>query len=267
MAIIAGGVTAAASVFGAISSSNSSKAASDAQLEAVRLQTLVARELHEHWKSNYAACDAATIAEVCAAPAFVPQFTLWQGRARLEVLRSFARARDTVRKAQDIYNVGRAAQQCNYIAGIEAVALMDAVGFGRRFEDAQGLQLDQLRLANAYQWLGLGRNLISQSSDAAALAAAAGNRLGAAAGATTNGWLQATGWITGEQGKRLFGEVGTVFKRSTAQPVNVVSAEQGTREPGAFDESGSTGTGLPGSEPQPAQQPPLPDVIYGEEGE
>ncbi len=208
MAVIAAaGIAAAASIFGSSKSAGASKDAANAQREAAQLQTLVARELHQHWKNYYAPCDIATIQEVCAVPPYVPQYQLWEGRSRLEILRSFGRARQQMQRCQDVYCVGRAAQQCNYLAGIEAVALVDSVNFGYRFEESQRIQLNQLRLQNIYNQLGLGRNLLQQSSAASGLASAAAYRLGAQAGQATNGWLQAAGWLQGESGKRLLGQV------------------------------------------------------------
>ena len=218
MAVIAAAAIAAgAAIYSSSQSASSSKAASDAQKEAAQLQTQVARELHEHWKQYYMQCDAAAIAEVCAQPKYVPQYALWEGRSRLEVLRTFARARVQLRQSQDIYCMGRAAQQCNYIAGIEAVALVDSVNFGYRFEESQRIQLDALRLQTLYNWLGLGRNLLNQSTAASSLASSAAFRLGAQAGQASNGWLQAAGWLTGEAGQRLIGQIGARLGMGVAQ--------------------------------------------------
>lgn len=253
MAIVAAaGIAAAATIFSASKSANASQAAASAQREAAQLQTQVARELHEHWKAYYRQCDINTITEVCAVPPYAPQYELWEGRSRLEVLRSFARARDALRKCQDVYCVGRAAQQCNYIAGIEAVALVDSVNFGYRFEESQRINLNQLRLQNIYNQLGLGRNLLNQSTAASQMASAAAYRLGAQAGQASNGWLQAAGWLAGEQGQRaLTGAINRIMGPTPSFQRSVAPGETGS-----FDTGGSSGTGI--SEPGPS-----PDVSTG----
>ena len=208
MAVIAAAaITAGAAIFGASQSSKAAKAASQAQLQAAQLNTLVARELHDHWKNYYQPCDIAYIQEVCATPVYVPQYEDVAGRTRMEILRSFARARDQARRCADVYCVGSDAQQCNFLSGIEAIALADSVNFGYRYEDTQKIQRDQIRLENTYRWLGLGRNLLSQSNAASQVASAAALRLGAQAGQASNGWLQAAGWALSDRGSKVIGDV------------------------------------------------------------
>jgi hypothetical protein len=208
MAVIAAAaITAGAAIFGASQSSKASKAAAQAQLQAAQLNTLVARELHDHWKNYYAGCDIAYIQEVCATPVYVPQYEDVAGRTRMEILRSFARARDQARRCADVYCVGSDAQQCNFLSGIEAIALADSVNFGYRYEETQKIQRDQIRLENVYRWLGLGRNLLSQSNAASQVASAAALRLGAQAGQASNGWLQAAGWALSDRGQKAIGDV------------------------------------------------------------
>lgn len=255
MAVVAAaGIAAAASIIGSQSSAKASKDAANAQREAAQLQTQVARELHEHWKAYYRPCDINTITEVCAEPKYVPQYELWEGRSRLEVLRSFARARDALRKCQDVYCVGRAAQQCNYIAGIEAVALVDSVNFGYRFEESQRIQMNQLRLQNIYNQLGLGRNLLNQSTAASGLASAAAMRLGAQAGQASNGWLQAAGWLAGEQGQRaLAGAVNRIFGQGSTMGERQATSQQIADD--AANASRSEGDYLTGTQSGIADQP------------
>lgn len=234
MAAVAGAVIgAAASIFGASSSAKAAKQAAEAQREAANLQTLVARELHAHWKSHYQQCDIAAINEICAEPKYEPQYAVTAGRTRTEVLRNFARARDQARRAADVYCVGANAQLCNFMAGIEALALTDAVNFGYRWEENYALQRNQLRLERLYNWLGLGRNLINQSGAAASLAAQIQRSLGAQAGAAANGWLQTAGYLLSERGQnalgQIFGRIGQLFGQDNAP----------TRAPRLDDWSGS----------------------------
>jgi hypothetical protein len=219
MAVIgAAAIAGGAAIFGAASSAKSAKAAANAQKEAAALQTQVARELHDHWKAYYQSCDIKMINEVCAIPPYVPQYDAVMGRTRAEVLREFGRARAQVNRSQNIYCVGQFAQQCNFIAGIEAIALADQTNFGYRREETQKIQLDQVRLENIYRWLGLGRNLLSQSNAASIAASAAASRLGAQS--TNNGWLTLAGFLAGKEGQALGGNIGSaigkLFSGSTA---------------------------------------------------
>jgi len=230
MAVIAAAaITAGAAIYGASQSSKASAAASQAQLQAAQLNTLVARELHDHWKNYYQGCDIAMIQEVCATPVYVPQYEDVAGRTRMEILRSFARARDQARRCADVYCVGSDAQQCNFLSGIEAIALADSVNFGYRYEETNKIQRDQIRLENIYRWLGLGRNLLSQSNAASQVASAAATRLGAQAGQASNGWLQAAGWALSDRGSKVIGDVinrvGGLFG---SQPQNVPAIGSGS---------------------------------------
>jgi len=217
MAIIAAAaIGAAATIYGASQSAKASQQASQAQSEAAALQTQVARELHQHWKDYYRQCDIDKITEVCATPLYVPKYTETAGRTRLEILRSFARARDQARKCADAYCVGSAAQQCNFISGIEAIALADSVNFGYRYEENTKITRDQIRLENIYRWLGLGRNLLSQSNAASQAASAAAARLGAQAGMASNGWLQAAGYLLSDRGQTLANKIFDRFSSGSA---------------------------------------------------
>lgn len=285
MAIAAAAITAGAAIFGASSSSKSSKAAAEAQKEAAALQTLVARELHNHWKAYYQQCDINMINEVCATPLYVPQYDAVMGRTRAEVLREFGRARAQVNRSQNIYCVGQFAQQCNFIAGIEAIALADQTNFGYRREETQKIQLDQVRLENIYRWLGLGRNLLSQSNAASIAASAAATRLGAQAGANTSGWLALSGLLASKEGQALAGNVGSaiskLFSGSTAaerQASNERYADDlanASREPSQYLVGSPVNTGSADSTQSPppesglatGQEGSLNQPIYGSEGE
>lgn len=214
MAIIgAAAIGAAATVFGSSSSASASKASAQAQKEAAELQTRVARELHEHWKAYYRDCDIANIQEICAIPAYVPQYETVQSRARMEVLGSFGRARQQLTRCYDIFCVGKIAQDCNFIAGIEAIALADAMNFGYRREESLKIQLDQMRLDNKNRALALGRSLLDQSRAASSIASGIAARTGAQAGSAANGWLQFAGFLNTPEGKRLTSDVGKGIQR------------------------------------------------------
>jgi len=228
MAIIG---AAAIGVVGALASANATSDAAASQAEAAALQTLVARELHDHWKSYYRACDATMIAEVCATPIYVPEYELVAGRTRLEVLRNFGRARAQINKCQEVYCIGAFAQQCNFIAGIEAIALADATNFGYRREESEELQRNQLRLENIYRWLGLGRNLLSQSAAASQIASAAALRLGAQAGSAENGWMQFAGFLKSKEGQKLFSDVQQGVSRIFGNEPASLTGETGGLDP------------------------------------
>jgi hypothetical protein len=259
MAIIgAAAIAGGAAIFGAASSSKASKAAAEAQKEAAALQTLVARELHDHWKAYYQQCDIKMISEVCATPPYVPQYDAVMGRTRAEVLREFGRARAQVNRSQSIYCVGQFAQQCNFIAGIEAVALSDATNFGYRREETQKIQLDQVRLENIYRWLGLGRNLLSQSNAASIAASAAATRLGAQAAAQGAGWAQLAGFLTSKEGQALGGRIGSaldkLFSGTPTQAQQDAAASNGQwDQPGSFT-VGQTATTPPDGTGAASQQ-------------
>lgn len=235
MAIIGAAVIGgAASIFGSSSSASASKAAAQAQKEAAELQTRVARELHEHWKAYYRDCDIANIQEICAIPAYVPQYETVQSRARMEVLGSFGRARQQLTRCYDIFCVGKVAQDCNFIAGIEAIALADAMNFGYRREESLKIQLDQMRLDNKHRALALGRNLLDQSRAASSLAAGIASRTGAQAGSATNGWVLFAGFLNTPEGKNLIAQVSKGVQ-------SIFNTPQGP-QPG-FDPGPVTGTG------------------------
>ena len=240
MAIIAAAaIGAAATIYGASQSSKAAKQSADSQFAAAQLSTLVSRELHDHWKAYYQGCDIAMIQEVCATPVYVPKYEDVAGRTRMEILRSFARARDQARRCADVYCVGADAQQCNFMSGIEAIALADAVNFGYRFEESNKVQRDQLRLENIYRWLGLGRNLLSQSNAAANTASAAALRLGAQAGAQANGWLQAAGWALSDRGQKAIAGAISGFGKlfQTTPSASSIEASGGNPELGLVDPS------------------------------
>jgi hypothetical protein len=200
--VAAAAITAGAAIFSANQSGKASAAASQAQLEAARLQTLVARELHDHWKAYYQACDAAFVQEICAIPVYVPQYETVAARARLTVLGEFGRARQQITRCQDIFCVGTFVQNCNFLSGIEAQALADAVNFGYRREENLKIQLDQMRLDNIHRTLMGGRNLLDQSGSASRIAGSISSNVGAQAGKAASGWLQFAGFLRSPEGQK-----------------------------------------------------------------
>lgn len=219
MAIIGAAVIGAgASLAASSGSSKASAAAAQAQLEAARLQTLVARELHDHWKAYYLPCDIAFVQEVCATPVYVPNYEAVSARSRMTVLSSFGRARQQLIRCQDTYCVGTYAQNCNFLAGIEAIALADAVNYGYRREEAMKIQRDQIRFENIRTVLAQGRNLITQSSNASNIAAGIAARTGAQAGQQSNGWLQFAGFLRTPEGQKLTSSASAAFARLFDKP-------------------------------------------------
>lgn len=212
-AIAVGVIGAAASIFGSSSSAKASKAQAEAQRQAAELQTQVARELHAHWKAYYSACDIAYITEICAIPVYTPQYETVSSRARMTILSAFGRARQQLYKCQDIFCVGKIAQDCNFISGIEAIALADAINYGYRREESLKIQLDQMRIDNQFKALGLGRNLLDQSMKASSVASGVASRTGAQAGSAANGWLQFAGFLNTPEGKKLSSGVSNTFAR------------------------------------------------------
>lgn len=251
MAIIGAAVIGgAATIFGSQSSSKAAKASADAQREAAQLQTQVARELHEHWKAYYSQCDIAYITEICAIPAYVPQYETVASRARMEILSSFGRARQQLYKCQDIFCVGKIAQDCNFISGIEAIALADAVNYGYRREESLKIQLDQMRIDNIRAGLALGRNLLDQSRAASSVASGVASRTGAQAGSAANGWLQFAGFLNTPEGKKLTSDVSkgisNIFN-APAGPQPDFNPGAGTGTGGDFDSSNYAAMNDPGA--------------------
>lgn len=200
-----GAVGAAVSLFGSKSKNNAAKQAAEAQRKAAELQTLVARELHDHWKQFYMACDAATITEVCAIPVYAAAYAEVESRVRLAGIREFGRARLQAETCQANFCVTNA--DCNFLSGVEAQAIVDTMNFGFRREEGVKIQVDQIRLENKRSFLALGRGLLKQSSDAANLAAKLGAALKGWLGSPTQGWLEFAGFLGSPEGKRFGDDV------------------------------------------------------------
>jgi len=197
---------------------------------AAELQTKVARELHDHWKNFYSACDIRTIQEVCAIPAYTANYALVTTRVAAASLREFARARMMVATCQEHFCVTNA--DCNFLVGIEAQATVDTMNFGYRREEGVKEQLDQIRLENRRSFLGLGRGLLKTSSDAAQLAAKLGSALKGWLGSPTQGWLEFAGYLGSPQGKRfaddVIGGVRGILKGNTESPTSQTATASGT---------------------------------------
>lgn len=215
MACFSTGAAIGGAVGGALTAGSGS-AAAGASLEAVQLTTLVSRELHDHWKAYYKQCDADAISEVCAIPVYVAPSATFAGRQRLEVIRTIGRKRQLLYRGQNVYHVGKMAQDCNVIAALEASAALDASEWGYRRGQNLEIQRNQRRLENIYAYLGLGRNLLSNALGAAALAGAIGAQLGAEQGKRLAGWSQFLGFLNTKEGKQfssdVFGGIANVFR-------------------------------------------------------
>lgn len=198
------GVGVGGSIGSTIFSSGAARAAR-ASVDAIRIATQVSRELHDHWRAYYAGCDAATIAAVCAIPIYVAPAATIAGRARLEVIRTLGRKRQQLYRGQSVYNVGKMAQDCNVLAGIEASAAVDASEWGYRRAQNLEIQRNQRRLENIYGFQALGRNLLSNSLGAAALSGSVGAQLGAQQGGALAGWSQLLGFLASPEGQSAVG--------------------------------------------------------------
>lgn len=221
MACFAAGAAIGGAVGGAMSAGSASNAAG-ASLEAVELTTAVSRSLHEHWKSYYAQCDAAAISEVCAEPMYVAPSATIAGRTRLEVVKTLGRKRQQLYRGQNVYHVGKMAQDCNLLAALEGTAALDASEWGYRRGQNLEIQRNQKRLENIYAYLGLGRNLLSNALSASAIAGAIANQLGAEQGKALAGWSQFAGFLATKEGKRfasdVFGKIGDVINPGVTIP-------------------------------------------------
>ena len=261
MAIIGAAVIGgAAAIFGSSSSAKAAKASANAQREAAQLQTQVARELHDHWKAYYAACDIAYIQEICAIPVYTPQYETVSARARMTILAAFGRARQQLYKCQDVFCVGKIAQDCNFISGIEAIALADAINYGYRREESLKIQLDQMRIDNQFKALGLGRSLLDQSTKASSVASGLASRTGAQAGSAANGWLQFAGFLNTPEGKKLSSGVSNALAsayNSSALGRQMQLDPAAAAAATAIDQSGMQAT------QGTATQGPSPDVSTG----
>lgn len=202
MGCFSAGAAIGGAVGGATSSGNGSVAAG-ASLAAVELATSVSRSLHDHWKAYYAQCDAAAITEVCAIPVYVAPSATIAGRQRLEVIRTVGRKRQMLYRGQNVYHVGKMAQDCNVIAALEATAAIDASEWGYRRGQNLEIQRNQKRIENIYAYLGLGRNLLSNALGAAAIAGSIGAQLGAEQGKALAGWSQFLGFLNTKEGKEF----------------------------------------------------------------
>lgn len=239
-----------ASVAGAVISAQGAKKAANTMKEAAELQTEVSRELHEHWKAYYAQCDIANIEEVCSEPEYVAQYPLVEGRVRLEALRTIASNRDKARRNQDIYNIGATCQTYQYLAGVEAMMLTDNANYAYRWEKTNVQQREQLRIANRFKGLSLGRNLLAQSAAASALAASIAGRVAALQGQAAQNWATMASYLTSERGQKQIGDAWEIFKKDfgigqSSEPFVGINQEFAIDRPAASTE-GSTlpdGTG------------------------
>jgi hypothetical protein len=195
-----------------ISASGQASAAATTK-EAAELQTQVARELHDHWKAYYKQCDIDNINELCHAPVYDARYPLIEGRVRLEALRTSAAARDKARRTQDIYNVGATCQTIQYLAGVEAMMLTDNANYAYRWERTNVQQREQLRIANRFKGLSLGRNLLAQSMAASALAAQISGRVAALQGQAAQNWATLASYLTSERGQKQISDAWEIFKK------------------------------------------------------
>lgn len=194
-------------VIGAAGTAGNAGVAAGASLAAIELSTQVSRSLHDHWKAYYASCDAATIAEVCAIPIYVAPSATIAGRQRLEVIRTIGRKRQQLYRGQNVFHVGKMAQDCNILSALEGTAALDASEWGYRRGQNLEIQRNQQRLENIYAYLGLGRNLLSNALGAAAIAGSIASQLGAEAGTKIAGWSQFLGFLNTKEGKQFAGDV------------------------------------------------------------
>ena len=238
MGCFSAGAAIGGAIGGATSSGNGSVAAG-ASLAAVELATSVSRSLHDHWKAYYAQCDAAAITEVCAIPVYVAPSATIAGRQRLEVIRTVGRKRQMLYRGQNVYHVGKMAQDCNVIAALEATAAIDASEWGYRRGQNLEIQRNQKRIENIYAYLGLGRNLLSNALGAAAIAGAIGAQLGAEQGKTLAGWSQFLGFLNTKEGKRftsdVFGGIERAQVAAAAQQGYMSDSELAQRETAGSD--------------------------------
>lgn len=278
MGCFSAGAAIGGAIGGATSGGNAGVAAG-ASLEAVALSTQVSRELHEHWKAYYSQCDAAAISEVCAIPVYVAPVATIAGRQRLEVIRTVGRKRQMLYRGQNVYHVGKMAQDCNVIAGLEATAALDASEWGYRRGQNLEIQRNQKRLENIYAYLGLGRNLLSNALGAASIAGAIGAQLGAEAGKTLAGWSQFLGVIQTKEGqaaiKGVFGGLAESISPTRAAPDDYRYEDIGAGAPTATAGGQSASTPLEqssypqdgqnfGNTPDPASTAPSPMTTGGE---
>jgi hypothetical protein len=236
MAVTAALIGGAATLGAAALSAGASKSAANSAKEAAQLQTQVARELHDHWKNYYQQCDIAAINEVCAEPVYEPNYALTEGRVRLEVLRNFARARDQSRRTQDIYCIGATCHQCNYLSGIEALTLSDVANFGYRWEEANAVQRNQLRITNRYNQLGMGRNLLNQSGEASRLASDIGLKVGAMAGQAAQNWASLSSYLVSERGQKFVGGIFDLVRKGFGSPSDPAYTNQAPLPAGVGNE-------------------------------
>lgn len=227
MACIAlGAVGAAVSLFGSKKKNDAAKKAAEAQRMAAELQTKVARELQAHWKQFYAACDIATIQEVCAVPVYAANYAGVQTRVAAAALREFALARLRAATCQEHFCVPNV--ECNFLSGIAAQATVDTMNFGFRREEGVKEQLDQIRLENKRSFLALGRGLLKTSSDAANLAAKLGAALKGWLGSPTQGWLEFAGFLGSPEGKRFADDVVGNVRRLVGSPTESPTSQNAT---------------------------------------
>lgn len=188
---------------GAAQRDKAASRAAQAQIDAANLATLVARELHEHWKVFYRTCDINTIREVCGTLPYAPRYNTVQSRVQAAAIREFQRARLMIDNCNAHFCVTPFNANCNFLTGIEAQAVADNINFGFRREEGVKEQLDQIRLENIRSFLGLGKNLLNTSMAAAKLAGQLGDALKGWAGSQTPGWLKFAGFLGSKGGKQF----------------------------------------------------------------
>lgn len=192
---------------GAAQRDKAASRAAQAQIDAANLATLVARELHEHWKTFYRACDINTIREVCGTLPYTSRYNAVQSRVQTAAIREFQRARLMIDNCNAHFCVSTFNVNCNFLSGIEAQAVADSTNFGFRREEGVKEQLDQMILENKRSFLALGKNLLKSSADAARIASELGGALKGWQGNRVQGWLQFAGFLGSREGKTFTDDI------------------------------------------------------------
>lgn len=250
---------------GAAQRDKAASRAAQAQIDAANLATLVARELHEHWKAFYRTCDINTIREVCGTPPYAPRYNTVQSRVQAAAIREFQRAKLMIDNCNTHFCVSTLNLNCNFLSGIEAQAFADSTNFGFRREEGVKEQLDQIRLENIRSFLALGKNLLKSSADAARIAAQLGDALKGWQGNRVQGWLQFAGFLGSREGKTFKDDIEKGVRTLIGKEPETPKRDNATRADQSVGFAGYAPSALGAGEQPPEPRMPSGAGEYGQD--
>ena len=194
---VAGIAQAVAAVAVAVIQADSARKIANKQFDIANKQLAIAVFVQDTWKTNHLPCELKLLAEVCAEPAYVPQYSMVTARASNDAAIAFSKQRTEIRRKLSIYSVGSFQALERQMGIAEALVTADAIAAARRREDGRAELKKQQRIENQNRAVALGRNLLDQSGSAMRAAAAGYSTGGSTVASAMNSGAQLLGYLAG----------------------------------------------------------------------